>query len=116
MRGALSGVHVLDFTEYIAGPFAGQTLADMGADVTKIEPPQGDFFRLTNPSAPNESRGFITVNRGKRSVAIDLKKPEGLAILNRNDVALVNDNDFGVGVPAGASSKMWVIRLAQPIF
>lgn len=43
-------------------------------------------------------------------------KLEGLAILNRNDVALVNDNDFGVGVPAEASSRMWIIRLAQPIF
>jgi len=47
---------------------------------------------------------------------VDDFKLEGLSILNRNIVAIVNDNDFGVGVPAGASSKMWVIRLAQPIF
>ena len=83
MRGALSGVKVLDFTEYVAGPYCGQMLADMGAEVTKIEPPMGDFWRLTNMVAADESRGFISVNRGKRSIAIDLKSQEGLAIVHR---------------------------------
>src|SRR3954451_20147762 len=83
MQGALAGVHVLDLTEYVAGPFCGQMLADMGAEVTKIEPPMGDFWRLTNPVANNESRGFISVNRGKRSVVIDLKSDEGRAILHK---------------------------------
>ncbi len=83
MAGALAGVRVLDLTEYIAGPIAGQMLADMGAAVTKVEPPHGDFWRLTNPIAPNESRGFIGVNRGKRSVAIDLKAAEGQAIVRK---------------------------------
>jgi formyl-CoA transferase len=83
MQGALSGVRVLDFTEYIAGPYAGEMLADMGADVVKVEPPIGDFWRLTNPIAHNESRGFIGVNRGKRSVVVDLKAAAGRAIIHR---------------------------------
>ena len=83
MSGALEGIKVLDFTEYVAGPFAGQMLADMGAAVTKVEPPQGDFWRLTNMVAADESRGFISVNRGKRSVSIDLKTGEGREIVHR---------------------------------
>jgi crotonobetainyl-CoA:carnitine CoA-transferase CaiB-like acyl-CoA transferase len=82
-RGALSGIRVLDFSEYIAGPYAGQMLADMGAAVTKIEPLQGDFWRLTGPVAPNESRGFMGVNKGKRSASIDLKRPESREIVLR---------------------------------
>ena len=73
MAGPLSGVRVIDFTEYVAGPYAGQMLADMGADVVKFEPPIGDFWRLTNMIAADESRGFISVNRGKRSIVVDLK-------------------------------------------
>ncbi|HKS90644.1 MAG TPA: CoA transferase [Tepidiformaceae bacterium] len=94
MKGALSGVRVLDFSEYIAGPYAGQMLADMGAEVTKIEPPHGDFWRHTSPVAPFESRGFIGVNRGKRSVSLDLKRPEAAEIIGRAiksaDVFLAN--------------------------
>ena len=92
--GPLAGVRVLDFSEYIAGPYAGVMLADMGAQVTKIEPPHGDFWRLTNSIAPSESRGFIGVNRGKRSVSIDLKKPEAGEFIRRAalyaDVMLAN--------------------------
>ncbi|HXH21180.1 MAG TPA: CoA transferase [Dehalococcoidia bacterium] len=94
MQGALSGVRVLDFSEYIAGPYAGQMLADMGADVIKVEPPQGDFWRLSNMIAPSESRGFIGVNKGKRSISIDLKRDEAREVLRRavlrSDVLLQN--------------------------
>jgi crotonobetainyl-CoA:carnitine CoA-transferase CaiB-like acyl-CoA transferase len=94
MQGSLSGVRVLDFSEYIAGPYAGQMLADMGADVVKVEPPHGDFWRLSNMIAPNESRGFIGVNKGKRSISIDLKKPEAQRIIHRaverSDVVVAN--------------------------
>jgi crotonobetainyl-CoA:carnitine CoA-transferase CaiB-like acyl-CoA transferase len=83
MQGALSGIRVLDFSEYIAGPYAGQMLADMGADVVKVEPPQGDFWRLSNTIAPNESRGFIGVNKGKRGISIDLKRPEAREVIVR---------------------------------
>jgi len=94
MNGVLSGVRVLDFSEYIAGPLAGQMLADLGADVTKVEPPHGDFWRHTAPVAPFESRGFMGVNKGKRSISLDLKHPDGMEILRRAvlsaDVLLAN--------------------------
>lgn len=77
MAGALQGIKVLDLTEYVAGPFAGQMLADMGADVVKLEPPSGDQWRLTNMIAADESRNFLSVNRGKRSLVVDLKTQEG---------------------------------------
>jgi formyl-CoA transferase len=80
---ALSGIRVLDLTEYVAGPFAGQMLADMGADVVKLEPPQGDQWRLSNMVAADESRGFLSVNRGKRSIVVDLKTAAGREIAQK---------------------------------
>ena len=85
---------VLDFSEYIAGPLAGQLLADLGADVTKVEPPHGDFWRHTAPVAPFESRGFMGVNKGKRSISLDLKHPGAKEVLHRlvrnADVVIAN--------------------------
>ncbi len=94
MPGALAGIRVVDFTEYIAGPYCTMMLADMGADVVKVERPEGDAWRHTAPVAPYESRGFLGVNRGKRSMALDLEKPEGRAIVQqliaRADVVTTN--------------------------
>jgi formyl-CoA transferase len=78
--GPLDGVRVVDFTEYIAGPYATMMLADMGADVVKVEPVKGDHWRHQSPIAPNESRIFLSVNRGKRSVALDLWSERGQAL------------------------------------
>jgi formyl-CoA transferase len=101
LNGALAGIRVLDFSEYIAGPYAGQMLADMGAEVTKIEPPHGDFWRHTGSVAPFESRGFMGVNKGKRSVSVDLKNPEAREFIERAarhaDVLLAN---YRLGVAA----------------
>ena len=94
MTGALEGIKVVDFTEYIAGPYCTMMLADMGADVIKVERPRGDAWRHTAPLAPYESRVFLTVNRGKRSVALDMARPQGREVAQTlatgADVVVVN--------------------------
>jgi crotonobetainyl-CoA:carnitine CoA-transferase CaiB-like acyl-CoA transferase len=83
MNGPLAGIKVVDFTEYIAGPYCTMMLADLGADVVKVERPEGDAWRHTAPVAPYESRGFIGVNRGKRSISLDLEREEGREIARK---------------------------------
>ena len=94
MPGPLDGVKVVEFTEIIAGPFAGMLLADMGAEVIKVEPPWGDPWRGTQPISPTESRVFMAYNRGKRSITLDLTTDAAQAVLARliprMDVAIVN--------------------------
>ena len=87
MTGALAGIKVVEFTEYIAGPYCCMMLAEMGADVVKVERPDGDAWRHTAPLGPCEGRGFLGVNRGKRSVALDLERPEARDIAQRLAVA-----------------------------
>ena len=84
MAGPLEGVRVIEFTEIIAGPVSGVMLSDLGADVIKIEPPWGDPWRDGGgPFAEHESRAFIAVNRGKRSIQLDLTKSDGRAAAHR---------------------------------
>ena len=94
MGGPLQDVKVVDFTEIIAGPLAGRLLSDMGADVIKIEPPWGEPWRTQQRFTPTESRGFMEYNRGKRSLPLDLTKPEAQEIIRQlireTDVVLVN--------------------------
>lgn len=94
MPGPLDGVKVVEFTEIIAGPFAGMLLADMGAAVIKVEPPWGNPWRGVQSFAPTESRPFIAYNRGKRSLTLDLTTAAARDILARlipqMDVAIVN--------------------------
>lgn len=108
MAGPLEGIRVLDLTEYVAGPFAGQMLADMGADVVKLEPPTGDQWRLNNMIAADESRNFLSVNRGKRSLVVDLKTQEGKEIawraVKNSDVLLTSYRD-GVAERLGMDYK-----------
>jgi crotonobetainyl-CoA:carnitine CoA-transferase CaiB-like acyl-CoA transferase len=82
LPGPLDGVTVIDFTEYVAGPFGSMMLADMGAEVIKVEPLQGDHWRRHQPIAPGESKYFFGVNRGKRSVAVNTETPEGRAVVD----------------------------------
>ena len=72
---ALEGIRVLDVTQVMAGPFCAMQLCDMGADVIKVEPPEGDSTRRMAGSAGTDSAGFNAVNRGKRGIVLDLKKP-----------------------------------------
>jgi crotonobetainyl-CoA:carnitine CoA-transferase CaiB-like acyl-CoA transferase len=94
MPGALDGVKVLEFSEIIAAPFAGMHLADMGADIIKVEPPAGEPWRLPAAFAPGENRAFISLNRGKRGLALDLKTPEARDVIYKlvpsMDVVIVN--------------------------
>jgi formyl-CoA transferase len=87
--GPLSGVRVLDLSAYIAGPYGCTMLADQGADVIKVEPPDGDNLRKYPSTLEAESRAFLGVNRSKLGLVLDLKSPQGLASLLR----LVRDAD-----------------------
>ena len=94
MIGPLHGVKVVDFTQIIAGPLSGRLLADMGAEVIKLEPPWGEPWRFQQKFLPSESRNFIVYNRGKRSLPLDLSKPEAREVIRRlirsTDVTLMN--------------------------
>src|ERR1700738_2224086 len=82
--GPLAGVRVIDLTVNVLGPVATQVLGDMGADVIKIEPLQGDPNRDTGPSRnPRMSAMHMNVNRNKRSVTLNLKSAEGMETLMR---------------------------------
>jgi crotonobetainyl-CoA:carnitine CoA-transferase CaiB-like acyl-CoA transferase len=81
--GALAGVRVLDLSGYIAGPYGCTLLADMGAEVIKIEAPGGDTLRKYPSTLAAESRAFLGVNRSKRGLGLDLKNPRGLEVLHR---------------------------------
>lgn len=98
--GPLSGVTVLDLSAYIAGPYGCTLLADQGARVIKIEPPDGDNLRKYPSTLQEESRAFIGINRSKLGVSLDLKKAEGLAALLRLvRTADVLVHNFRPGVP-----------------
>ncbi|OZI45788.1 CaiB/BaiF CoA transferase family protein [Bordetella genomosp. 5] len=99
-RGPLAGIRVLDLSAYIAGPYGCALLADQGADVIKIEPPDGDNLRKYPSTLPSESRAFLGVNRGKRGLVLDLKRAGAQAVLGmllRDADVLVHN--FRPGVP-----------------
>jgi crotonobetainyl-CoA:carnitine CoA-transferase CaiB-like acyl-CoA transferase len=93
--GPLAGIKILDMTSVIMGPFATQILASLGAEVIKIETPEGDNMRHVGPMR-NAGMGhiFLHANKGKRSVVLDLKRPEGreaaLRLAERTDVLITN--------------------------
>ncbi|HLU03848.1 MAG TPA: CoA transferase [Advenella sp.] len=90
----LAGIQVLDLSAYIAGPYGCTLLSDLGAQVIKIEPPEGDNLRKYPSTLQAESRAFIGVNRGKRGISLDLKSAEGydifLKLLHKADVLVHN--------------------------
>ncbi|MCE4602210.1 MAG: CoA transferase [Desulfurococcales archaeon] len=83
MPGPLEGVRILDLSHTLAGPFATMVLADLGADVVKVEPPGGDETRHWAPHVSGVSAYYLSVNRGKRSIVVDLKRDEGREIVYR---------------------------------
>jgi crotonobetainyl-CoA:carnitine CoA-transferase CaiB-like acyl-CoA transferase len=95
-EGALDGLKVIDLSRVLGGPYCGQMLADHGAEVIKVEPPQGDETRAWGPPFDHEgiSAYFAGINRNKRTIALDLSKPEGrdvlLKLLEQADVLIDN--------------------------
>ncbi|MBW2495058.1 MAG: CoA transferase, partial [Deltaproteobacteria bacterium] len=84
MDGPLEGYRIVDLTAMVSGPIATMMLADQGADVIKVEPPgQGDLVRAIGEARSGITPLFATSNRGKRSISIDLKRAEGVALLKR---------------------------------
>ena len=114
-RAPLAGVRVLDLSAYIAGPYGCTLLADMGAEVIKIEPPAGDNLRKYPSTLEAESRAFLGVNRSKQGIAIDLKQPEGLAVLMKLvDSADVLVHNFRPGVPERLGIGFGQLRARRP--
>ncbi len=100
MSGVLEGVKVLDLSRQLAGPFCTMTMADMGAQVIKVEPPgKGDDSRSWGPFAEGESCYYLSANRGKRSIVLDLKTEKGkeilLKLVDQSDILIEN---FRTGV------------------
>lgn len=89
MSGPLSGIKIVDLSSVISGPVATVLLADQGADVIKVEPPTGDIVRRMGMGATSLSPAFVTANRGKRSVCLDLKEEQGVELVKK----LVADAD-----------------------
>ena len=103
MSGPLFGIKIIDLSSVISGPVATVLLADQGADVIKVEAPQGDIVRRMGLGKNNLSPGFVSANRGKRSICIDLKEPAGVAVVKK----LIADADvFIQNFRPGAIERM----------
>jgi len=102
----LQGIKIAEFCEIAAGPFCAMLLADMGAEVVKIERPGGDAMRTWPPLSGGYSENFASVNRNKKSVALDLKTRAGLnaatAVIMDSDIVIEN---FRPGVMAKQESR-----------
>src|SRR6266851_231982 len=89
-RRILSGVRVVDITQLVAGPYATRMLADLGADVIRLEQPAA----ATAPAGPRRTNGAASLNLGKRAISLDLKQPDGLAaareLVARADLVVEN--------------------------
>ena len=111
----LEGVKVLDLSRVFAGPIAGRTLSDLGADVVKIEPPDGDVTRLWGRKAAGLSTYFTQQNCGKRNVCIDLRADDGPELVRRlaahADVVIEN---FRPGVMAKFGLDWSALRRVNP--
>jgi len=111
----LAGLRMLDLTRVLAGPFCTALLADLGAEIIKLEPPAGDDYRHIGPFVAGESALFTLVNRGKDSIVIDLKAAEGqalaAAIAAQCDVVVEN---FRPGVAARLGLGADALRAANP--
>lgn len=113
--GPLKAIRVLDFTRVLSGPFCTALMADIGAEVIKIESPHGDDYRHVPPFSGEESAFFLLNNRGKKSIVLDLKSPEGLStareLVAQSDVIVEN---FKPGVMARLGLDYAACEAARP--
>ncbi|MCK9487234.1 MAG: CoA transferase [Dehalococcoidia bacterium] len=113
--GPLAGIRVLEFSQIVAGPVAGLNLADLGADVIKVEPPAGDSHRFVGTTVPGESKMYQGNNRGKRGLVVDLHDPRGtaalLALVPSVDVVIMN---YRPGVPERLGMDYDSLRALRP--
>jgi crotonobetainyl-CoA:carnitine CoA-transferase CaiB-like acyl-CoA transferase len=112
---ALEGLRVLDVTQVMAGPYCAMLLADLGADVIKVEPPAGDSTRQMPGARGTDSPSFNAVNRGKRSLVLNLKTPEGRGVFARlarsSDIVIEN---YRPGVMASLGLDYPALSAANP--
>jgi crotonobetainyl-CoA:carnitine CoA-transferase CaiB-like acyl-CoA transferase len=116
MPGPLHGFRILDLSAVVSGPYGTMILADQGADVIKVEPPRrGDFTRSAGNKSGGESAAFLNNNRNKRSIALDLRHPDGVAVVKRlaarSDVLVQN---FRPGVVERLGVGEAAIRAVAP--
>ncbi len=115
LAGPLADVLVLDFSRVLSGPIAGRALADMGANVIKIEPPEGDHSRFAHPKVNSIALYYVQQNVGKRNISLDLTRPQAVDVLRRlaakADVVLEN---FRPGVMARLGLDEATLRAANP--
>lgn len=115
-NGPLSHLRVLDLTQFLSGPFGTQILADLGAEVIKVEPPEGDMTRRLPPHfVDGESAYYLSVNRNKKSLAVNMKTPEGQQLVR--DLALACDvviENFRPGVLARLGIEYEEIAAEKP--
>jgi CoA:oxalate CoA-transferase len=112
----LSGVRILDLTQFLSGPFATQMLADLGAEIIKLEAPGGDHTRTVPPYFVGEdSAYYLSINRNKRCVAVDMKSPAGSALVKRLALScdIVMEN-FRPGVLDRLSLSADALRKEKP--
>lgn len=113
--GLLGGIRIIDFSRVLAGPYCTAMLADLGADVIKVEPPQGDDQRMMGVIRDGESVNFALINRGKKSVCLDLKDPDALdaarKLVATADVVIEN---FRPGVAARLGIGYDDLRALKP--
>ncbi len=115
MPGPLHGIKVFEVSQIVAGPYCGLNLVDLGADVVKVEPPAGEGIRASGGFIPGESKGFHALNRGKRSLVLDLQSPDAQALVHRIipnfDVFIINAR---VGVPERLQVDYETLRKFRP--
>ena len=113
--GALAGIRILEFSQIVAGPFGGVVLSDFGADVVKVEPLEGESYRASGAIVHGEGKRFQSLNRGKRSFAVDLQTAEGQALIHRIvpqfDAVLIN---YRPGVPERLHIDYDTLRAIHP--